>query len=420
MRASFSRPALVLLLASAVALFALSVLLHAADDDPVSSGRKYRANTFSISAVGHAGLYDVLRRLDRPVSRSVGNTLAMVGSNGTLIVAEPELARISSDDGLKLLGAPRLLLVLPKWYGVQDAGRPAWVSSVDPVPLTTARQTLALVAGRSDVLRTAWPKDWKTNQLDLIPSDAGSGIVQLIRSREMRPIVGTDEGMLIGEMIEEGRKIWVLADPDILSNYGISSGDNAAFSVAMIDVLRLWRNTDDGAPVVFDETVHGYQEAQGSPIKLLFRFPFSIVTILTIITAVLLVLAGANRFGAARTPAPALDFGKKSLIDNSARLLDYGGHHAVVLKRYVRMTVRSVAHTLHAPPNLDEAALAAWLDRIGKARGIDASCAAILHTVAGLDTTDSKNLTRLFESARDIHRWKGEILNGSATRRRYR
>lgn len=419
MGSSFSRSAVVLLLSGAVALFALSILLHAYDNDPVSSGGRYRASTYSASAVGHAGLFDVLKRLDRPVVRSLGNTLAMVGRTGTLVVIEPDLWRISNDEGLNILGAPRLLLVLPKWSGTQDPEHPGWVSEMNPVPLEAAQKTLALIDVNSDVLRTDWPKEWIINDIDFTPS--GDGIVQLIRSRKMRPIVGTDEGMLVGEITSKGHKIWVLSDPDILSNYGVSKGDNAAFMVSLIDELRLWRNADKSALVVFDETLHGFQAAQGeSPIKLLFQFPFSIVTFLTCAAAFLLALAGTGRFGAPQTPPPELDFGKKGLIDNSARLLDYGGHHGIILKRYVAITVHAVAHALHAPPNMDVAGLSVWLDRIGEARGATISCAAIMRAVIDLDANDPKNLSRLLENARDAHRWKGEILNGSATRRNHR
>ena len=417
-RTSFSPAAIVLLLAGSVALFAMSVLLHAYDTDPVATGEKSRPGSYSISAIGYAGFYDMLRRLDWPVGRSVGNTLSLVGSNGTLIVAEPNLAHVSSADGVKLMSAPRLLLVLPKWRGTQDAGRPSWISKADPVALNAARATLNLIAGNSDVLRAEWPGQWLENELPFTPT--GTGVVQLIRSRELRPVIGTSEGMLVGELVERGKVVWVLADPDVMANHGIGKGDNALFMTALLDTLRRQNNIDPGAPVIFDETVHGFIEAEGSPIKLMFRFPFVVVTALAVIAAGLLALAATSRFGAPRTPTPELDFGKRNLIGNGARLLDYAGHHALVLRRYVRMTVRSVAQSLHAPPGMDEAELAAWLDRIGKARGVSHSCAAILHYVTTLDTGDAKNLTRLFESARDIHLWKGEILNGPVSRRRHR
>ncbi|MDR1125307.1 MAG: hypothetical protein LBM64_04490 [Deltaproteobacteria bacterium] len=425
-RSVFSRSALGLLLASAVALFALSVILHAYDDDPVATAARSRPGTYSLSALGYAGFYDTLRRLDRPVNRSVGNTLAMVGARGTLVVAEPDLEHVSSAEGMKLMGAPRLLLVLPKWSGLPDEERPAWIAQARPLHLDYAKNTLRLVAGRSDVYRRAWPSpaEWKYNHLGFTPTaPKGSGVIQMIRSSELRPVLGTAEGMLVGELLSGNRVIWVLADPDLLANHGLGSGRNAALMVSLLDNLRGWRNSDQGAPIVFDETVHGFLEAEGTPLKLLFRFPFVVITILICGTAILLALAGSSRFGAARRVRPELDFGKRQLIDNGARLLDYGGHHVVTLKRYIRMTVRSAAQAMHAPVKLGEAELPAWLDRIGKSRGVKRSCAAILRRASlmadsgGEPGKNDVKLAGLFDCARDIYLWKGEILHGSSASR---
>lgn len=412
----FSKSAVILLLAAALALFALSVLLHAYDFSPVAGGgaaaSKSGTNSYSASAIGHAGLYDILRRTGRKAAHGVDNTLAMAGADGTLIVAEPDLSEVSSADALRLIRAPRLLLVLPKWAGRQDPDHPAWISEYQPLPLSRPQSTLGLVNARSEVIRKEWPRRWPIN--DLGPAPTGSGVVQLIRSPDLRPLVGTGDGMLVGELVDGSRKIIVLADPDLMANHGITKGDNAAFMLKLLDGLRMWNNDNWAAPIIFDETVHGFQAQRPSPVRLLFRFPFVIVTLLTLASAVLLALAATGRFGAPLKARREIDFGKGQLIDNGARLLDYAGHHADTLTRYVRMSVRSTAQALHAPPGLDEAALAAWLDRIGKARGLKSSCAEILQNMAAVNAqSDSQSgLARLFSCARAIHRWKREILSG--------
>lgn len=420
---SFSPKAVILLVSAAIALFAASVLLHAYDNSPRSRGNRAQPGSFSVSAIGHAGFYDTLRRLKRPALRSVGNTLAMTGVHGTLIVAEPNLEHVDSEDGRRLMRAPRLLLVLPKWRGKADKGKPSWVEKVAPASLGWARSTLHLVTTRASVFRDTWPDTWTVNETGVSPTDPEAavqkekkGVIQLLRpqqnTRALRPIVATDKGILVGELRQGSRRIWVLSDPDVLNNHGIVKGDNAAFMVALVDKLRRVNNTDMSAPIVFDETVHGFQQAKGSPVKLLFRFPFVVVTLLICLTAAMMALAGTRRFGKPVEPKPVLDFGKAGLIGNSARLLDYAGHHAVVLKRYIRMTVRSVAHALHVPQNIDEPALLARLDRIGKTRGTKLSCAAIVRVADGISVANTAKLNRLFEAAQAIHRWKGEILHG--------
>lgn len=415
----FPRSALILIIACGCALFALSILLYSYKGDPVMSGDRIQPGTYSISAIGYGGLYDTLRRLDRPAKRAASNALSLAGANGTLVIGEPDLERITSGGSLKLLRARRLLVILPKWRGIPHEEELAWVSGVEPVPLAHAKQTLYwVVRADNDVFRKEWPSRWSVNEVGISPT--GSGIVQLIRSTTMRPVVGDSDGMLVGEIIEGKRKIWILSDPDVLSNHGIFTGDNAAFMLTLMDQLRLWENDDPKASIVFDESVHGFQEARWTPLRLLFSFPFAIVTLLLCCSAALWVMAGANRFGAPIAPKRPLDFGKATLIYNSARLLDYAGHHPVVLKRYVRMTVHSAGQLLHAPPSLDDAALAAWLDTIGKANGVTGSCAKIMRATNELNAHTKGDISRLFESAWNIYCWKGELFNESGTHRRNR
>ena len=413
----FSGPALILLLACAVALFAASALLEGHGGD-AAGGDKAGPGAYSVSALGYAGFYDTLRRLERPIVRSAGRARATAGQRGLLIVAEPDISGLPSEYIASLANMPRLLLVLPKRFGEREPARPEWIAKATPVPVEYAQQTLALVAGDGSIARGDWPAVWKTNELGITPS--GTGWVQLARSKDMRPVVGNDNGMLVGELRHGDNIVWVLSDPDLMANHGLGKGDNAAFMVTLVDKLGSLDNSGGKGPIVFDETVHGFQETESSPAALLFRFPFSIVTVLLCVAALLFARAGTSRFGAPRTAPPETDFGKSQLIGNGARLLDYAGHHALVLDRYARMTVRFVAVALHAPPGLAEDELLCWLDRVGKARGVKDSCADILHTVDTIIAGDAKNLSGLFACARNIHRWKGELLHGTSAHRRAR
>lgn len=485
----FSKRSALMLFTSAIALAALSVLLHAYDNSPRASGSRSNPGSYSVSAIGHAGCFDMLRRLGLPVRRSVGNALAMTGARGTLIIAEPNFYRLNEDAGGKLLTAPRLLLVLPKWRGKQDTAKPAWISDMSSLPLSVVTGTLHNVtSGRSQVVRVPWPTQWAFNRFpfsprvvegtqplpppgleapkgmdsmamrDIVPNlqdlpalSAGRSatgdptpsrrprrgavpdgdnrmqlltskdidVVQLIKSNELRPIVGTADGMLVGEMTRNGKTIWILADPDIMANHGIVRGGNAAFMACLVDALRFTDNTDPTAPVVFDETVHGFMEAEGSPLKLLFRFPFVVVTALLCLTGVLAACAGAGRFGAAATPERPLDFGKAGLIANGARLFDYAGHHSSVLQYYIRMCLRTAGQALHAPAHLEGAALAAWLDRIGEARGLRHNVSELFAASESLRGASPHKLSRLLSLAREMHQWKGELLNGSQSHRHH-
>lgn len=418
--APFSKSVVILLVACAAALFALSVLLQGYGENgesPRSADPGIWPGTYAISAIGHRGLYDLLQATGRPAVRSIGNTRFLLGDGGTLVIAEPRPTYAGDGDAVRR-GARRVLLVLPKWVGAPDRRHAGWISEAFPVPPHIAEETLRSVLGeRGTVRRGEWPGTWRVNELG--PEPCGAGAVQLVQSELLRPVVGDESGMLVGEFEDEHGLVWVLSDPDVMSNHGIVQGDNARFMLALLDRLRMWENGDAAAPLVFDETVHGYHRASGSPYDLLFRFPFSVVTILTGCAALLFVAAGSKRFGVPRVAAPPLDFGKSGLIRNSAHLLDYTGHHAVVLGRYVRMTVHAAARALHMPSSLGEAELVSRLDQVGRARGVTSSCTEILQRANRLMTQGNFALAEMFEVAWDIYRWKGELLHDAGTSRRH-
>ena len=410
-----------LAIACVVMLFAISLFLRAYGDtapSAVSARRAAGPGTYSTSALGYAGFYRALARTGLPVARGLGRALAKVGSSGTLILAEPDLGYMSGEDAMQLLSARRLLLVLPKWEGTPDADRREWVAEARLLPPLVPTQTLLLASSApSEIVRVSWPQHWGINELGVTPT--GEGEVQLIRSETLRPVVGDAEGMLVGETVDEERKIWVLSDPDVMSNHNIVKGENAFFMLTLLGALRSWRNEDASALVVFDETIHGFRESERTPGALLLRFPFVVATLLACCTFSLFVWAGAGRFGRAVPAKRELDFGKAGLIANAVRLLDYSGHHADVLKRYILMILRDAGEAMHLSPALGDSELAAELDRIGCARGIEGLCSSALETVAGAGD-DERSVRILFRCARKLYDWKGALLNGSTVDRRDR
>ncbi|MDL2275244.1 DUF4350 domain-containing protein [Desulfosarcina sp. OttesenSCG-928-G10] len=409
----FSPKSIVLLIACAALLFSLSIFLDARQTPSDAPSQKSGPGTYSVSAIGHAGFYDFLDRRGYTVKRSkTALSGRLVGEDGTLIVAEPTHLNVEDMDDSPYPHARRLLIVLPKWAGISDPKKKQWIENARLTSVLHPQKTLSLVTTRGEVFRQNWPAEWKNNRIGIPPT--GDGTLQLIRSDVITPLVGDETGMLVGEYVDGERRIWILSDPDVLSNHGLGKGDNAAFMLGVVDGLRFWENTDQDAPLVFDESIHGYGEASTSITTLFFRFPFGVVTLLAFFSAILLVWSASGRFGAPERTQPETDFGKTKLIDNSARLLDYAGYHNVVLQRYVRMTLRLAAKALHAP-KMEDAALAVWLDRIGKARGLADSGSAILQETSRSHANTTHHLSRLFENARAIHRWKGELLNEHPT-----
>jgi hypothetical protein len=164
--------------------------------------------------------------------------------------------------------------------------------------------------------------------------------------------------------------------------------------------------------VVFDETVHGYVAKPETPLLLMFRFPFVVATVQGLIAVALLLWATLARFGVPQSAPPPLRAGRGGLLQNMAKLIEFTGHQQVMLARYIQETVRDVARQLHAPRGLSGAALLAWLQRVGAARGADVDCGAVVRRAAELGMARRRDLAPLIRLVRDIHRWKGEILDG--------
>jgi hypothetical protein len=107
-----------------------------------------------------------------------------------------------------------------------------------------------------------------------------------------------------------------------------------------------------------------------------------------------------------------LSAGREGLLQNMAKLIEFTGHQPVMIARYIQETVRDVARQLHAPRGLTREALMDWLQRVGTARGVDVDCGMVVRRASELGVAHRRDLTPLIRLARDIHRWKGEILDG--------
>jgi hypothetical protein len=416
MKPVFSRSALTIFIAAAVALFALS-FIAASREGSLKRGDGSGPGAYSTSSIGYAGLYDTLNAAGLQVQANASDPAGAAGKRGTLIVAEP-IIQLAMSRGVG--EAERTLLVLPKWQWKADDKNSAWVSEVRPVSLMDAQTTLALLStAGATVLRAKAPQRWDVNEFSHSP--AMGEIAQLIRpSDAMRVLVGSGDAALLAELETGGRVTWILSDPDVMSNHGLGRGENAAFMAEVISALSARGNEDfrGRRAIVFDETVHGFIAKPDSLLSMMLSFPYAIITILTCASAALFAAAGAGRFGAPLAPRPPAAFGKARLIDNCARLLDYGGHHAVTLKRYARMIVSDAARALHAPDGMDEGKLVEWADRVGESRNVPASCSSIMSGLDRANAPRGADLANLTRAARAAHQWKGEILNGSSVHRK--
>jgi hypothetical protein len=400
----FSRRLLLGWVGAAIATFALSLYFMGRPGEPGGTDA-VGPSTYSRSAIGHAGIADVLQRLGVTVIKSRESSADKLGKDGVLVLAEPRPTAISEPALRALLDARAVLLVLPKWTGRASEKNPGWLATAEEKPPSQAQWVLNLVAGGGEVVRESQIPAWTTNLLGGRQPQLERP-VQLMRSGALRPIVGTSAGILVGELNQK-RTVWVLADPDVIANHGIAQADNAALTLAIINRLR-GRN----GPVVFDETIHGFVAQPANPLALLFQFPFVVATFQVVAALVLLLWATMARFGAPQSAPPALSAGRQGLLQNVAQLITFAGHGQVMVRRYVQETVRETAQQLHAPRGLTGQGLAAWLTRVGQSRSVTVDCAAVIREVEQLPDRRRGDLAPLVRIARDIHRWRREIVDG--------
>lgn len=414
-------PRVLTALVSTIAVAFLGSLLLTGYRGEVERSDTVGANSYSRSAIGHAGFFEVLRSTGIRVVRAQNDPLARLGTDGVLVLAEPTSNLASDLHRSKLSTATAVLLVLPKWIGRRSTTRRDWIGGAELISIAAPRVHFRAVATKGEIVRVASPSNYSVNELRLNPQVAGP--LQLVKDSDLRPLIATSDGVLLGEIFNRDRRIAVLSDPDIIENHGIGRSDNAALAVALIERLR----RQDGL-AVFDETIHSLQDAATGPAGrsnngiqsdrtniqpsfLIFSFPYWLIGLQAMVALALLLLASTGRFGAPRLRPAALGIDKRALITNTARLIDFGGHHAALLRRYVQINLQDAAKALHAPRGLSTAALILWLDQASKKRGATSSAGAL---IAEMNSAASGDLSRQFASVRKLLRWRKELVNGPA------
>jgi hypothetical protein len=407
----FSRKVLIRWSLAAVAVFGLALYLaaHGGSDASDSIGPIVESR----SAFGFAGIADILEQVGTPVIHTRYRSRDKLGDGGVLVLAEPRIDPRKLTMANRILNAKAILLILPKWIGTESEDHPGWVGKAELGPGLATQAALDLVDPEGEFERGPPIDHWDHNAIG--PNPVIAAPTQFIRSEKLHPIVSQGKRILVGEMKKNGRRIFVLADPDVMSNHGLEDSRNAAFAVALLGALR----TGDG-PVVFDEALNSAPADGPNFINRLFKPPLLPGTLLTLLGAALLLWATMPRFGAADPPAPALESGKRGLIDNIAALVGFSGRRAAIAARFVEASVQDVARQLHAPRGLSGGELAAWLERVGRARGVKTEIAPRLDEANQLALAKRTDSAALVALARAISDWKQEIIDGPARHKKRR
>lgn len=409
----FRRQTAVWLMAFGLFAFLLVVALREAAPD-LETLRSAGPDAFSRSAIGHGAFVETLERLGIPVEIGRFRTVRSTTPEDLLVVAVPpdpaSLGTVMDTWIRDRESAGGLLLVLPKWQGRRDRNQPRWLSAMELLPerrvLPTLRlATIAATGANDGSLARPARVEWSISAFGADKPDIDQP--QLLTDTVLETVVGGTTGALIARGVIAGRRLWVLADPDLIDNQGLGRGDNAIVAVRLIEMAL-----PAGGRVVFDATVHGF-ERPPSLWRALFDLPFLPATLAGLVLVALLVWTANRRFGAPLPSPQVTRGGTARLIASSGSLLQRGGHGGGALAAYADTLARDVERRLHLPAGLTDAGRDAWLDRLAARRKATVDGPATLRRAAELAKRRYPGAARLAATARELQRWRREMIDGS-------
>lgn len=287
-----------------VAVLVAVNLVALAVDALVPSPSGPRSSSFATSPEGVAAWADLARRsghevraLRRPPSP------ATLPRSGTVVVLDPET--------LVPLQARALRRFAERGGRVVAGGRDpkgGWVP--------------ALLGGEADPV---WVDEAPTRARALLPAPETRGVAVVATAGEgawraagpiLPALAAGEHAVLVLATAGRGR-IALLADPSPLQNRLLGRADNAALALALSGPPR--------APVVFVESVHGYDEARGlAGLPARFRWALALLTA----AGMLFIVARGRRLGPAELPRRTLAPPRRDYVDALATTLARGRDRA--------------------------------------------------------------------------------------------
>lgn len=349
---------------------------------------------YSRSAIGYAGAWKILEKFEIPVRQGTIDPRKM-DDGDVAIVTEPSITDEVLDRVKQDLRLPKSLLILPKRKGTPDDEQRGYIARDELIAPEDVAKALDVVDSHAAVHRpekgiNIWRSDDRFHAA-LVLMDP-----QLIKSKLIHPLVECSEGILIGEILDNSHRVLIVSDPDLFENHGLGAGQNASLWLALIADLR----SGDGT-VVFDEAIHGFVTRPRHTGRILFEWPFVLVTIQIGVAIGLLLWSSIGRFGAPQKLPPALGYGMVSLIESGARLLDLPGDTNSIRTKYAGAILRETAIHIHAPRSLAAPALRQWFQSIGRPVPED---------------TPAANQQQALANARAIYSWSRSVHDESRRR----
>jgi hypothetical protein len=297
----------------------------------------------------------------------------------------------------ELQGAGAILLVLPKWEAVGTGDARGWIKEVRRKEPDVIRSALRSVVSDAQMV------------VAKSPSRLPAALVEphTISSDSLEPVVTIDGQILVGELSGRQPRTWILSDPDVIANHGITRGENVRLAVGLIKRLLPGAET-----VMLAERSTQSVAAVHNPAEVVFTFPFALIP-LTFAAFVLVLGWGAlGRFGSPLTALMVVRLGKHALIESAVGLITTSAQRFDVARRYARLALRDVCASLRAPREVDEQEAIEWIERTRRGGRRSPGYKALMQELDEAARAGLSDRNALASFAARIHRWKKELLNG--------
>ncbi len=157
----------------------------------------------------------------------------------------------------------------------------------------------------------------------------------------------------------------IVADPDLMNNYGMADQDRAALALALVDAARGRADL----PIAFDLTLNGLG-ATTNLLTLAFTPPFLAATLCLIIAAIVVAWRAFRRFGPPIAETAPIAFGKRQLAVNGAGLIQRARRLHLLGSPYAALMRARLARLLGVRGGGDADHTEAEIGRLLEARGI--------------------------------------------------
>jgi len=296
---------------------------------------------------GFAGYAELIGKSGRDVRLT--RTKPSLERPGLMILTPPHGAKGEelSDVIARHRGSGPTILILPKWSaatippGASPDAKRGWVMLGnahsprwdDELPFVG---NLDLKVEKLSASEARWEGLGVTGSL---PDDHS---VQSLSSGRILPLVRDGRGQTLAGIVDDGgHPIVVVAEPDLLDNYGFARKENALLAVAL---TREAMGGED-LPVHFDVTLNGHGRSTNL-LTLAFTPPFLAATLCLLMAAFAVAWRALLRFGSPKKRERAIAFGKAALVSNAGGLIRRTRRLHLISGPYVRRVRDRIAKAL--------------------------------------------------------------------------